>query len=88
VSIDLSGNDVAGWTRDRDDVTYWSTFIPNHPLLLLWVALLGAPLLLAVRARRNRPQRSGGTPYPDVVRRERAAPVRVDVGRRIPSGQL
>ncbi|MCW2576595.1 MAG: exported protein of unknown function [Modestobacter sp.] len=88
VSIDLSGNDVAGWTRDRDDVTYWSTFIPNHPLLLLWVALLGAPLLLAVRARRNRPQRPVGTPYPEVVRRERAAPVQVDVGRRIPSGQL
>jgi parallel beta-helix repeat protein len=88
VSIDLSGNDVEGWTRDRDDVTYWSTFIPNHPMLLLWVMLLGAPLLLTLRARRNQAERPGGTPYPDDIRREWAAPVRVDVGRRIPSGQL
>jgi parallel beta-helix repeat protein len=86
--ITQSGNDLEGWTRDRDDMTYWTTFIPNHPMLLLWVLVLGTPLLLTLRARRTRPRAPGATPYPDDIRRTWAAPIRVDVGRRALRGQL
>jgi hypothetical protein len=82
-TVDVSGNDVKGWIRDRDDLTYWSTFIPNHPMLLLWVVGLGLPLFLTARARRGRPRAPGAVPYPDDIRREGAAPVRLDVGRRM-----
>jgi hypothetical protein len=79
----VSGNDVKGWIRDRDDLTYWSTFIPDHPMLLLWVVGLGLPLFATARARRGRPQARGAVPYPDDVRREGATPVRLDGGRRM-----
>jgi len=85
VSVGQSGNDVQGWTQDRDDWAYWSTFIPNHPMLLLWVVLLGLPLAFA---RQNRRQRIplGTAPYPDRPRQDEAAPLRMDAGRRITSG--
>jgi hypothetical protein len=86
--VALSGNDVDGWTRDRDNVTYWTTFIPNHPMLLLWVLVLGAPLFLTLRARKNRPSSPGVQPYPDDIRRQWAPPLRVDLGHRVPGGQL
>ncbi|MCZ2822539.1 right-handed parallel beta-helix repeat-containing protein [Modestobacter sp. VKM Ac-2977] len=87
VSIDLAANDVGGWTRDRDNWTYWSTFIPNHPMLLLWVLVLGVPVLLGVRARRARVT-PGTKPYGDDIRREWQPPARVEVGRRTTGGRL
>jgi hypothetical protein len=72
VTVDASGNDVTGWTQDRDDWTYWSNFAPNHPMLLLWVGLLGVPLVRALRDRRQQVT-PGTTPYVDELRRERAA---------------
>jgi hypothetical protein len=87
-TVGQSGNDLDRWRRDRDDVVYWTTFVPNHPMLLLWAVVLGAPLLLTLRGRRHRPPTPGVPPYPDDIRRERGAPVRLDLGRRIPSGQL
>jgi hypothetical protein len=86
-TVDVSGNDVKGWIRDRNDLTYWSTFIPNHPMLLLWVVGLGLPLFLTARTRRGRPRARGAVPYPDDIRREGAAPVRLDVGRRMAGGR-
>jgi hypothetical protein len=85
VTVGQSGNDVRGWTRDRDDWAYWSTFIPNHPMMLLWVVLLGLPLAFARQNRRRRIP-VGTAPYPDRPRREEAAPIRVDAGRRVPVG--
>jgi hypothetical protein len=85
ISVGQSGNDVRGWTLDRDDWEYWSTFIPNHPMLLLWVVLLGLPLAFAPPMRRGRIP-VGTAPYPDGFRREDAAPLRVDAGRRVTLG--
>jgi hypothetical protein len=84
-SVELSGNDLEAWTRDRDDWEYWSTFIPNHPMLLLWVILIGLPLTCAVR-RRNRQVLIGTMPYPDQPRRDRTPPVLVG-GEPITSGR-
>ena len=81
VTVDQSGNDVEGWTRDRDNWTYWTTFIPNHPLLVLWVVVLGVPLFLGLRARSHKPA-AGMKPYGDELRRERT-PQRVHVGRQM-----
>jgi hypothetical protein len=81
LTVDAADNDVAGWETDRDNWTYWSTFIPNHPMLVLWVLILGLPLALTWRARRH-PVAPGTAPYPDGLRRERPPAVRVDVGRR------
>lgn len=86
VSIDLATNDVGGWTRDRDNWTYWSTFIPNHPMLLLWVLVLGVPVLLGIRARRSAVA-PGTKPYGDDIRREWQPPARVEVGRRTAGGR-
>ena len=85
VTVAQSGNDVEGWTRDRDNWTYWTTFIPNHPMLVLWVVVLGVPLFLALRARNN-PVTPGARPYRDELRRERT-PQRVHVGRHAAGGQ-
>ncbi|CCG01358.1 right-handed parallel beta-helix repeat-containing protein [Blastococcus saxobsidens] len=85
VVVEQIGNDLEGWTRDRDNWVYWSTFVPNHPMLVLWVVILGVPLALALRARRNRPS-VGTPPYQDAIRRERTAARRVDLGRPITSG--
>ncbi len=81
VDVDLAGNDVEAWEIDRDNWTYWSTFIPNHPMLVLWVVVLGLPLGLALRARGHRVP-LGTAPYGDDLRRERPPALRVDVGRR------
>jgi hypothetical protein len=78
LSIAQVGNDVEGWTRDRNNWEYWSTFIPNHPMVLLWVVVLGLPLVLGNRARK-RPTPLGTAPYQDQFRRERRPPLRVDV---------
>ena len=85
VLIEQSGNDLEGWERDRDNWVYLSTFIPNHPMLVLWVVILGAPLALGLRARRNRLP-VGNLPYRDQLRHDRPAPRRVDLGRPMPSG--
>jgi hypothetical protein len=85
-SVTQSGNDIAGWTQDRDDWAYWSTFIPNHPMLLLWVVLLGLPFAFA-RPTRRRGIPLGTAPYPEAVRRDHAAPLRVDAGRRVVFGE-
>ncbi|MCW2536384.1 MAG: exported protein of unknown function [Modestobacter sp.] len=77
VTVDESGNDVEGWTRDRDNSTYWANFVPNHPMLLLWVLLLGAPVFLNLRGRRQRVA-PGTTPYPDGMRRQRAPQLRAE----------
>jgi hypothetical protein len=81
LSLIQTGNDVEGWTRDRNNWEYWSTFIPNHPMLLLWVIVLGLPLALGHRARK-RPTPLGTAPYRDDFRRERRPPLRVDVATR------
>jgi hypothetical protein len=78
LSIVQAGNDVEGWTQDRDNWEYWSTFIPNHPMLLLWVVVLGLPLVLGHRARK-RPTPLGTVPYQDEFLRERRPPLRADV---------
>ncbi|MGK5111920.1 MULTISPECIES: right-handed parallel beta-helix repeat-containing protein [unclassified Geodermatophilus] len=83
-SVHVSGNDVEGWERDRDNWDYWAGFVPDHPTLVLWVLVLGLPLALALRARR-RPLTPGTAPYPDPVLRERPPVLRVDVGRATPS---
>ena len=80
LSIIQTGNDVDGWTQDRDNWEYWSTFVPEHPLLLLWVLILGLPLGAALRGRKRRIP-VGAAPYQDAIRRERPAALRVDVGR-------
>jgi putative cofactor-binding repeat protein len=84
VTVAASGNDVRGWTRDRDNWTYWSTFVPTHPMLLLWVALLGVPLVLTLRGRHQR-VRPGTPPYEDELHRERA-PHQVHLERWITGG--
>ena len=86
VTVDTADNDEEAWNRDRDNSTYWATFIPNHPMLLLWVVLLGVPLFLGVRARRARVA-PGTKPYRDDIRREWQPPARVEVGRRVAGGQ-
>jgi hypothetical protein len=78
-------NDTAGWTQDRDDWAYWSSFIPNHPMLLLWVVLLVLPFAFARQNRRARIP-LGSAPYPDRPRGYEAAPRRVDAGRRVTIG--
>jgi hypothetical protein len=86
-SVRASGNDVEGWVQDRDNWEYWRSFLPSHPMLLLWVVMLGVPLAVLRRARRHRVP-LGTAPYPDELRRERPAPRRIDVGRRpLPGGQ-
>lgn len=80
VAIETAGNDVEGWTRDRDNWEYWSTFVPQHPMLLLWVVILGLPLGVALGGRKRRIP-VGTAPYQDAIRRERPAALRVDVGR-------
>ncbi|MCW2532504.1 MAG: exported protein of unknown function, partial [Blastococcus sp.] len=59
-----------------------STFIPTHPMLVLWVVLLGLPLAFFLLGRRRRVP-VGTAPYADGFRRERAAPLTVDAVRRI-----
>jgi hypothetical protein len=86
VTVDTGGNHVDGWVRDRDDWTYWSSFIPNHPLLLLWVVILGMPLTLRLRARRGG-RTTGTRPYGDDLRSERPAPARIAPGRTLPPGR-
>jgi hypothetical protein len=81
VTVAQTGNDVEGWVQDRDNLVYWSTFIPNHPMMLLWVVLLGVPLFLTLHSRR-RQVAPGTKPYPDELRRERQ-PQRVHVGRQL-----
>ena len=84
VTVGQSGNDVRGWTRDRDDWAYWSTFIPNHPMMLLWVVLLGLPLAFARQNRRRRiPAGHRALPGPPPARRGRAA----QGGRRPPGSR-
>jgi hypothetical protein len=86
-SVDASGNDVRGWTQDRDNWEYWTSFLPSHPMLLLWVVMLGLPLVGVRRSRRHRIP-LGSAPYQDELRRERPPPRRIDVGRRpLPGGQ-
>ncbi|HEX2073634.1 MAG TPA: right-handed parallel beta-helix repeat-containing protein [Geodermatophilus sp.] len=80
--VELSGNDVEGWETDRDNWAYWAAFVPNHPMLVLWVVVLGIPAGLALRGRRH-PLVPGTAPYRDVLRQERPPAVRVDVGRRV-----
>ncbi|MGR6963676.1 right-handed parallel beta-helix repeat-containing protein [Geodermatophilus sp. URMC 61] len=84
-TVDVRGNDLEGWETDRDNWTYWSTFIPNHPMLVLWVVVLGVPVTLALHARRRRLE-PGAAPYPDVPRRGTPRLVRVDVGRPTSEG--
>jgi hypothetical protein len=84
-AVEQSGNDVEGWQRDRDNWEYWRTFIPKHPMLLLWVLVLGVPLAIALRMRAH-PAPAATPPYRETQRRERPAPLRVDVGRRMASG--
>lgn len=85
MTVEQSGNDVEGWQRDRDNSEYLRTFIPQHPLLVLWVLVLGVPLVLALRMRAH-PIPAGTHPYREAQRRERPAPLRVDVGRRLLPG--
>jgi hypothetical protein len=82
VSVSRSDNDVEGWTKDRNDWAYWSQFVPNHPMLVLWVLVLGLQLRFAVPRRRRRIP-VGTAPYPDVAPRDHGAPLRVDVGRPV-----
>ena len=84
-TVAQSGNDVDGWTQDRDNWVYWTTFIPNHPMLVLWVVVLGVPVFLALRARGTRVT-PGASPYQDGLRRERT-PQRVHVGRETVGGR-
>ncbi|MCW3005144.1 MAG: exported protein of unknown function [Conexibacter sp.] len=84
VTVGVSGNDVTGWTQDRDNSIYWSNFVPNHPMLVLWVALLGVTLLLTLLGRHERVA-PGTTPYRDELRRERALQ-QVHVERRVAGG--
>jgi hypothetical protein len=86
-SVDASRNDVEGWTQDRDNWEYWTSFLPSHPMLLLWVVMLGLPLVVVRRARQHRIP-LGSAPYRDELRLERPPPRRIDVGRRpLPGGQ-
>jgi putative cofactor-binding repeat protein len=85
VVVEQSGNDLEEWVQDRDNWVYWSTFIPNHPMLVLWVVILGAPLCLAARARRNR-LTPGTPPYEDPIRRDRPVPRRMDLATPMSSG--
>jgi hypothetical protein len=85
VSVATPANDVTGWVQDRDDALYWREFVPKHPMLLLWVVVLGAPLLMAVRRRRHRVP-PGTAPYRDDLRRDTAAPRRVELGGNLVRG--
>ena len=82
ISIQASGNDIEGWTRHRGTWKYLSAFIPTHPMLVLWVVLLGLPLALVLPGRRRRVP-VGTAPYADGFRREHAASRTVDVVRRV-----
>ena len=86
LAVEASGNDLEGWTQDRDNWEYWSAFIPNHPMLLLWVVVLGLPASLAVRARRSRIP-VGTPPYQDALRPARSASPRGHAGRPMTSGR-
>ncbi|WP_369132904.1 right-handed parallel beta-helix repeat-containing protein [Modestobacter sp. I12A-02662] len=80
LSVVQSGNDVTGWERDRDNSDYWASFVPNHPMLALWVVVLGVPLALRLRARRHQGP-PGRAPYRDGIRHERSSLLRVDAAR-------
>lgn len=85
VQVERRGNDLDGWVRDQDDWTYWKTFLPNHPMLVLWVVILGIPLTLGVRARLD-PRPVGTAPYRDDRTRARPAPLRADPRRPLSPG--
>ncbi len=80
LSVAQSGNDVTGWARDRDNSDYWASFVPNHPMLVLWVVVLGVPVTLRLRARRHLGP-PGRAPYRDELRREPSALLPVDAAR-------
>lgn len=51
-NVTVGGNDERAWAVDRDDVAYWSNYVVDHPLILLWLLILLLPLLARWRARR------------------------------------
>ncbi len=77
--VQIASNDLAGWAQDRDNWTYWANFVPNHPMLLLWVLILGMPAVLGLRARRS-PVAPVRVPYPDVPPRAHRPALHVQAG--------
>lgn len=61
-NVTVGGNDAGAWVVDRDDLQYWSGYVADHPLILLWLLILALPVLARWRARRRQAQR-GTHPY-------------------------
>ncbi|MBW0118334.1 right-handed parallel beta-helix repeat-containing protein [Pseudonocardia abyssalis] len=52
-NVAINGNDESAWTLDRDDVAYWTAYVVDHPLILLWLLILLLPVIAQLRARRR-----------------------------------
>lgn len=50
-NVAITGNDESAWTVDRDDVAYWTAYVADHPLILLWLLILLLPIGAQLRAR-------------------------------------
>lgn len=71
-NVAISGNDESAWTVDRDDVAYWSAYVADHPLILLWLLILLLPIAAQLRARYRAEERRH--PYAHVPPGPVAAP--------------
>lgn len=56
-NVAITGNDERAWTVDRDDVAYWTSYVLDHPLILLWLLILLLPIAAQLRARHRRGER-------------------------------
>ncbi|MHA6779542.1 right-handed parallel beta-helix repeat-containing protein [Pseudonocardia saturnea] len=50
-NVGITGNDESAWIVDRDDVAYWTAYVADHPLILLWLLILLLPIIAQLRAR-------------------------------------
>lgn len=83
-SVAITGNDERAWTVDRDDLAYWTAYVVDHPLILLWLLILLLPIAAQLRARYRRGERRH--PYAHVPPGpvERMDPVdRIALGRAV-----
>ena len=53
-AVTVADNDESAWSVDRDEVAYWSHYVADHPMVLLWLLILLVPFGAAMWTRRHR----------------------------------